>query len=445
MADHDPLTGLLNRRCFELEVERHLAQVARYGVTGALLVLDIDHFKTINDSLGHSAGDELIIGVAAVLVERLRRTDAVARLGGDEFAVLLPHAGEDEAKTLGQSLLDGVRERTAQLDGQRRRAITMSLGIAMFDGAAVTPEDMIVNADLAMYDAKEAGRDRLALYATAEHRHARSKARLTWVDRIDGALRDDGFLLEAQPIRDLATGEVSQYELLIRMRGHDGDVIPPAAFLYVAERFGMVGGIDSWVARQAIDLIAEHERAGRDLRLEVNLSARSLGEPTLLAAIEERLETTGIDPARLIFEITETAAVANFPQARGFADRLRDLGCRFALDDFGAGFGSFYYLKHIPFDYLKIDGEFVANCAAQRHRPADHRRGRRHRPRHGQEDDRRVRDRRADRAAARAARRRSHPGVLRRRPGPDLRARARQRRGGAAGPLRRSAALPRRG
>jgi diguanylate cyclase (GGDEF)-like protein/PAS domain S-box-containing protein len=361
MADHDPLTGLLNRRCFELEVERHLAQVARYGATGALLVLDIDHFKTINDSLGHNAGDELIIGVAGVLCERLRRTDAVARLGGDEFAVLLPHAGEGEAKTLGQSLLDGVRERTAQLDGQRRRAVTMSLGIAMFDGAAVTPEDMIVSADLAMYDAKEAGRDRLELYATAQHRHSRSKARLTWVDRIDGALRDDGFMLDAQPIRDLATGEVSQYELLIRMRGHDGDVIPPAAFLYVAERFGMVGPIDSWVARRAIDLIAEHRRGGRDLRLEVNLSARSLGDPTLLSAIEERLETTGIDPAQLIFEITETAAVANFPQARGFADRLRDLGCMFALDDFGAGFGSFYYLKHIPFDYLKIDGEFVAN------------------------------------------------------------------------------------
>ena len=361
MADHDPLTGLLNRRCFELEVERHLAQVARYGVTGALVVLDIDHFKTINDSLGHSAGDELIIGVAAVLLERLRRTDAVARLGGDEFAVLLPHAAEDEAKALGESLLAGVRDRTAQLDGQQRRAVTISLGIAMFDGAAVTPEDMIVNADLAMYDAKEAGRDRLAMYATAEHRHSRSRARLTWVDRIDGALRDDGFMLEAQPIRDLATGRTSQYELLIRMRGHEGDVIPPAAFLYVAERFGMIGGIDSWVARQAIDLIAEHRRGGHDVRLEVNLSARSLGDPTLLAAIEERLETTGIDPSQLIFEITETAAVANFPQARGFADRLRDLGCGFALDDFGAGFGSFYYLKHIPFDYLKIDGEFVAN------------------------------------------------------------------------------------
>ena len=156
MADHDPLTGLLNRRCFELEVGRHLAQVARYGASGALLVLDIDHFKTINDSLGHNAGDELIIGVAGVLLERLRRTDAVARLGGDEFAVLLPMADEEEAKALGQSLLDDVRERTAQLDGERRRAVTMSLGVALFDGSAVTPEDMIVNADLAMYDAKEA-------------------------------------------------------------------------------------------------------------------------------------------------------------------------------------------------------------------------------------------------------------------------------------------------
>jgi diguanylate cyclase (GGDEF)-like protein/PAS domain S-box-containing protein len=363
MADHDPLTGLLNRRSFELEVGRHLAQVARYGATGALIVLDIDHFKTVNDSLGHNAGDELIIGVAGVLLERLRRTDAVARLGGDEFAVLLPMSDEKEAQALGQSLLDDVRDRTAQLDGQRLRAITISLGVAMFDGSAVTPEDMIVNADLAMYDAKEAGRDRLAMYATAAHRHSRAKARLTWVERMDRALKEGGYLLEAQPIRDLASGEISQYELLIRMRGVDGDVIPPAAFLYVAERFGMISGIDAWVAGQAIDLIAEHRRDGHDVRLEVNLSARSLGDPALLASIEERLDRTAIDPSRLIFEITETAAVASFTQARAFADRLRQLGCGFALDDFGAGFGSFYYLKHLPFDYLKIDGEFVANCA----------------------------------------------------------------------------------
>jgi EAL domain-containing protein (putative c-di-GMP-specific phosphodiesterase class I) len=269
---------------------------------------------------------------------------------------------EEEALALGQALLDDVRERTAELDGQRRRAITISLGVAMFDGAAVTPEDMIVNADLAMYDAKEAGRDRLAMYATAEHRYSRAKARLTWVERMDRALKDDGYVLEAQPIRDLASGEISQYELLIRMRGIDGDVIPPAAFLYVAEHFGTIGGIDAWVAGQAIELLAEQRQAGSDLRLEVNLSARSLGDPALLSAIEERLDRTGIDPSRLIFEITETAAVSSFPQARAFADRLRELGCGFALDDFGAGFGSFYYLKHLPFDYLKIDGEFVANC-----------------------------------------------------------------------------------
>ena len=201
----------------------------------------------------------------------------------------------------------------------------------------------------------------MAMYATAEHRHSRAKARLTWVERMDRALKDDGYLLEAQPIRDLATGEISQYELLIRMRGIDGDVIPPAAFLYVAERFGMIGGIDAWVAGQAIELIAAQREAGNDLRLEVNLSARSLGDPALLAAIEERLDHTGIDPSRLIFEITETSAVASFAQARAFADRLRELGCAFALDDFGAGFGSFYYLKHLLFDYVKIDGEFVAH------------------------------------------------------------------------------------
>ena len=206
-----------------------------------------------------------------------------------------------------------------------------------------------------MYDAKEAGGDGLAFYATSEHRISRTKARLTWVSRIEQAFEDDRFALLAQPILDLHTGEVRQHELLVRMLDQHDDLIPPASFLYIAERFGLIAKLDEWVATRAIELIEQRP----ELQLEVNISGRSLGDRKLLQGIDSRLRTSSIDPAQLIFEVTETAAVANITHAQAFAQQLRDRGCRFALDDFGAGFGSFYYLKHLPFDYVKIDGEFV--------------------------------------------------------------------------------------
>jgi EAL domain-containing protein (putative c-di-GMP-specific phosphodiesterase class I) len=171
-------------------------------------------------------------------------------------------------------------------------------------------------------------------------------------------------VLHAQPIVDLASGGVGQYELLLRMVDLDGALIAPDAFLPVAERFHLIGEVDRWVVRRALAMLAEVSAAGHDITIEVNLSGRSTGDPELLALIERELRATGVDPARLIFEITETTAIANIPAAQEFAARLAELGCRFALDDFGAGFGSFYYLKHLPFDYLKIDGEFVRQCAS---------------------------------------------------------------------------------
>jgi EAL domain-containing protein (putative c-di-GMP-specific phosphodiesterase class I) len=188
------------------------------------------------------------------------------------------------------------------------------------------------------------------------------KGRLTWAQRIGGALQHDGFTLLAQPIVDLASGRASQYELLLRMRDERGELIPPGTFLYIAERLGMVQEIDRWVTEQAIGLLAEHLAHGDELTLEVNLSGLSIGDPGLLVLISRGLERTKIAPRQLIFEITETAAVVNMTRAGRFARDLTRLGCRFALDDFGAGYGSFYYLKHLPFDYLKIDGEFVKGC-----------------------------------------------------------------------------------
>jgi diguanylate cyclase (GGDEF)-like protein/PAS domain S-box-containing protein len=362
MADHDPLTGLLNRRSFERELDQHIARVERYGPEGSALVLDIDRFKHINDTLGHNIGDELIVKVAQTLRTRLRDSDVLARLGGDEFAVLLPRGGPREAAQVAESILAAVRSQSVLTAAGRRRPITASIGVALFgETEHMTGEEVLVNADLAMYDAKESGRDRAATYSH-ERGASRMKARITWAERIREALEEDRFTLYAQPIVELDSGEVRQHELLLRMLDQQGDVIPPAAFIGIAERFDLMQELDRWVVARAIRYMGEQRRAGRDLVFEVNISGSSTGDPDLLTVIERELRDSAIDPVNLVLEVTETTAVANIPRAQQFAARLAELGCRFALDDFGAGFGSFYYLKHLPFDLLKIDGEFVRSC-----------------------------------------------------------------------------------
>jgi diguanylate cyclase (GGDEF)-like protein/PAS domain S-box-containing protein len=364
MADHDPLTGLLNRRSFERELNHHIAQVQRYGPQGAAIVLDIDRFKHINDTLGHNVGDELIVKVAHTLRSRLRDSDVLARLGGDEFAVLMPRGQKEEALSVAESILHAVREQVVVTGAGRRRRVTASVGLALFrDVERLSAEDVLVNADLAMYDAKEGGRDRAAMFTSGERDASRMKARITWGERIRDALEEDRFTLYAQPIVELSSGEVRQHELLLRMVDEDGEIVPPAAFLSTAERFDLVQEIDRWVVARAIRLMAEQRRVGRDLVFEVNISGSSTGDPELLRIIERELEIGEVNPANLVLEVTETTAVANIPRAQRFASHLAKLGCRFALDDFGAGFGSFYYLKHLPFDILKIDGEFVRTCA----------------------------------------------------------------------------------
>jgi diguanylate cyclase (GGDEF)-like protein len=362
LADHDALTGLPNRRRFHDELQRHLAFTARYGGEGAALLLDLDNFKYLNDSQGHKAGDQFLVSLARVLQERLRATDVVARLGGDEFGVLLPAATPAQARQVAESLQAAVREHSPLVGGQPVKLST-SIGIACFGQGAADPEQLMAAADLAMYDAKEAGRDRIGM-ATAETVDERSlKARMHWLERIRTALDDESFIIYCQPIASVETGDISQYELLLRMEDENGQIVPATAFLATAERFDLVQEIDRWVIRKAIDLIAEHAEHGRALKLEVNISGKSIGDPELTRLIEAQLSDTGIDPQLLILEITETTAIANMDEAVEFANRLSRLGCGFALDDFGRGFGSFYYLKHLPLNYLKIDGDFVRNIA----------------------------------------------------------------------------------
>jgi diguanylate cyclase (GGDEF)-like protein/PAS domain S-box-containing protein len=367
LADHDPLTGLFNRRRFEAELNRQVAFNARYGPTGAVIVVDLDHFKYVNDTLGHAIGDELIGRVGGLLRDRLRETDVVARLGGDEFALLLPSADEDQARAVADDIVQAVRGQSVVVAGERTLRLTACAGIALFgQDFDVGPETVLVNADIAMYQAKERGRDRVVLLDATETAQTQMRARLTWSERIRDALENDRFELFQQPILDIREEKVTRHELLLRMPGESGELIPPGTFLYVAEQFGLIQAIDYWVLRAATRLIRRLADEGRPTVLSVNLSGQSIGDPALLDAVEEELALTKADPRSLIFEVTETAAIVNIEKARRFAERLGELGCAFALDDFGAGFGSFYYLKHLPFDYLKIDGDFIRNLTASK-------------------------------------------------------------------------------
>jgi diguanylate cyclase (GGDEF)-like protein/PAS domain S-box-containing protein len=362
LADHDALTGLPNRRLFHDELQRHLAFTARYGGEGAVLLFDLDNFKYLNDTQGHKAGDQYLISLARVLKDRLRQTDVVARLGGDEFGVLLPAAGPVQARRVAELLAEAVREHAPLVAGQPVKLST-SIGIACFGHGTADPDELLAAADLAMYDAKETGRDRIGM-ASAETVDERSlKARMHWLERIKRALDEESFIVFCQPIADIQTGETSQYELLVRMEDENGQIVPATAFLATAERFDFVQQIDRMMIRKAIRLIAEHSAHGRDYKLEVNISAKSIGDPELPQMIERELAESGIDPSLLVLEITETTAIANMDEAVEFATRLSRLGCGFALDDFGRGFGSFYYLKHLPLNYLKIDGDFIRNLA----------------------------------------------------------------------------------
>jgi diguanylate cyclase (GGDEF)-like protein/PAS domain S-box-containing protein len=357
LADHDALTDLLNRRRFIEELELEIAATHRGMRSSAVMVIDIDGFKYVNDSAGHQAGDELIRAVAGTLAGRLRVSDAIARLGGDEFACLLRGTSGEEPDAVAAELLATLRGRTFSA-GEETVRLTVSAGIAALEAeGAATADGVLAAADMAMYEAKHAGRDRVVRF-TDDLRSELERGR-TWVARLNEALEHDSFELLAQPVVALETREVVLHELLLRLRDEDGRLCGPEAFLPVAERFDLLEAIDRWVLRRALALLRE---AGGGLRLAVNLSGRSIG-PGVVELLEAELAAGDLDPGLLIVELKETAAMADIRQARTFAGSLARLGFRVALDDFGAGLGSFSSLRQLPIDYLKIDGEFVAGVA----------------------------------------------------------------------------------
>jgi diguanylate cyclase (GGDEF)-like protein len=358
LADHDSLTGLLDRRRFRAELDGYVSFSARYGGQGAVMIIDIDGLKEVNDSLGHHAGDNLIQQIARIMRERVRTTDIVARLSGDELAVLMPQTDTEGALQLGESLRAQVAENarpTPEAD-----PATISVGITMFGSEhAGGPEAVLVAADQEMYRAKEEGRNQISLFRDPAAPKQEPRRQQTTTARIRDALTHDRLSLHTQPIRSLASGGIERYELLLRMTADDGELLPASAFIEAAERSGMIQELDRWVVAQALEVLGRREREGDPVSLHVNLSGASLADVSVLEFIERRLDEGDADPSRCTFEITASANVADYAKAGGFADRLTEFGCQVAIDDYGAGFGPFHYLKTMPFDVIKIDGAFV--------------------------------------------------------------------------------------
>jgi diguanylate cyclase (GGDEF)-like protein len=363
LADHDALTEVLNRRRFLADLGHQLAQARRYGTRGALLFIDLDGFKAVNDVRGHGVGDRVLASVSRLLRARLRDSDLLARIGGDEFAALLLHTDRAQAEAVAAQLLEAMGSHRTLMDGETV-AVTASVGIALFPDHGATATDLLANADAAMYEAKSAGRNLVRVCTAETTWQARHQTQMRSEHTIREALQRGGFVLHGQPILDLGRARVVQYELLLRMSGENGELVPPAGFLRTAEQSGLIHGIERWVVRQAIHLIAgwSKARGGRDGErpgVSVNISGRAFSDGELLPLIRRELSATAIDPTLLTFEVTETTAVAETEETRRFALGLKSLGCRFALDDFGVGSSSLHQLKHLPVDFLKIDGSFI--------------------------------------------------------------------------------------
>jgi diguanylate cyclase (GGDEF)-like protein len=332
---------LFDRDSFVEEVEERLLDPHSREQPGALLLLDIDSFSIVNDSLGHEAGDRLLEGVAALLREQARAEDLPARICADEFALLLQRATPEQARAAAERLIALVRER-----GQP--AMGASVGIATFGGTgeAISAEGLMIAADIALCEAKAEGGGRAVDSASGPN------SKLTWGERIKEAIEQERIVVYAQPIFDLRHQCVAREELLVRMLDESGDVIPPSSFLPTAERLGLIVDIDRMVLAKAIEL------AGRSRPIAVNVSGSSLCEPALIEDVQAAIDA-GLNPSWLDFEITETAAITNMQTARAFAERVTGLGCGLGLDDFGTGFSSFSYLKELPVQHLKIDLEFI--------------------------------------------------------------------------------------
>lgn len=358
-ASHDTLTGLWNRRAFENELERVLDKPPRSGRYHSLLYIDLDEFKLVNDTCGHAAGDQMLIQLSERMQQRVRSSDQLARLGGDEFGMILQNCPPQRCEEIAGALLETIRDFQFEWEGETY-SVGASIGIAHAKDGQTGTKNLLAQADLACYAAKDLGRNRIQTYQ-AEDDHIRSRhGEMGWVPRLERALDEDRLEIHGQWVVPLLEGDRRRpsIEVLVRLRDTDGSCIPPGEFIPAAERYNMMARVDRYVIDATMRHAASHEHPA-PRRWSINISGRSLGDGALADFIEERFEHYGLDPRRFCFELTETAAMTNFQHARELFIRLRALGSRTALDDFGSGLSSFGYLRQLQVDVLKIDGSFV--------------------------------------------------------------------------------------
>ena len=373
-ASHDALSGLINRREFEMRLQRALDAAQATGTSHAVCYLDLDQFKIINDTCGHVAGDELIRQLAHLLQNRVRSNDALARLGGDEFGLLLHDCSMADAVGIANALLRAV-EQYQFVWGASTFTVGASIGVVPLSSNFRRITQVLQAADAACYAAKDEGRNRVHVYQEDDTVVAQRHGEMQWVARVKRALNENRFFLEAQPIVPILEAGTQpaaprSYELLLRMRELDGSVVPPGAFLPAVERYNLTQRVDRWVISNALHWLAANPATTQRIgRVYVNLSGDSLSDPQLHDFIRTMLDETRVQPVKIGFEITETAAIGNLTRANQLIAELRRLGCAFSLDDFGSGVSSFAYLKALTVDWLKIDGLFVGNIV---HDPVDH-------------------------------------------------------------------------
>ena len=361
-AQHDSLTGLYNRNYFQQELDFVTEHCKQNNRTCSLLYMDLDQFKYINDTLGHAAGDRLLVECAELIRGNLRDDDLLVRFGGDEFIILLYNTAEINTHKIAQNLID-LFEQYRFFENKKSIHITCTIGITIINADTPDPDTALSRADIACNIAKSKGRNCIHYYDNDDHRKDGMAKDMGWASRVRDAFENDKFNLVYQPIISVEDGKIYDYEVLLRMAMNDGNIILPGGFMPAADRFGLVNQVDRWVVNKAIRKLASLHQSNNKIRFSINLSARAFEDQELLSIIKQILSETGLDPHSLTFEITETAAISKITEATRFITNLKDMGCLFALDDFGTGFSSFSYLKNLPVDKLKIDGSFVKDMA----------------------------------------------------------------------------------
>jgi len=358
LANHDSLTGLYNRRRFVEELKAEVMDVSREDRSSALFFVDLDQFKYINDACGHPAGDRLLQKVADELYRSISKDDVIARFGGDEFAILARNVNVAGATAAAESILSNMRG-MSHVEGDQVFHVHCSIGIAMLTGDNLHHDELINQADIACREAKSSGRNRMRVYVPPDGEDQRHLTDVGWMNCLRDALDKDGLEIYFQPINNIATGETTHHELLLRLKKEDGTLVSPEAFLPSAVRFGLMNEIEFWMLRNAAKAYAKYSRTDRRLRFSINLSANAFENDDLCEFVSSTFKEFGINGEDIVFEITESLAVRRILQVDQQINTLRELGCRFALDDFGTGYSSFSYLQKLKFDYIKIDGSFV--------------------------------------------------------------------------------------